>query len=168
MIRDQLPADVSAPVDEAAVHRFLYREARLQDEHRYEEWEGLLTDDALYWVPANEDDPDPLTQVSFIYDNRQRIASRIRQLRTGRRHAQSPASRLRRIVGNIEIECVDATGIRVGSNFILAEFRRGIHRQWAGRAIHLLRPTEDGFRLAMKKVLLIDNAAPVATLAFLI
>lgn len=168
MIRDQIPDGAIASVDEAAVRRFLYLEARLQDEHRYEEWEALLTDDALYWVPATHDDSDPLTQVSFIYDNRARIASRIRQLRTGRRHAQNPASRLRRIVGNIEIVAVNDKGIQVGSNFILSEYRRGKYQQWSGRTIHLLRPVEDGFRLAMKKVLLIDNDAPIATLAFLI
>lgn len=155
-------------VDEAAVRRFLYREARLQDEHRYEEWEALLTDDALYWVPAGSDDVDPQTQVSFIYDNRSRIASRVRQLLTGRRHAQEPRSRLRRIIGNVEIEAADETGIRVGSNFLLSEFRNGQYRQWAGRCIHLLRPADGDFRVAMKKVLLIDNDAPIATLAFLI
>ena len=40
------------------VEQFLFYEARLADEHRYEEWERLWTDDALYWVPANGDDID--------------------------------------------------------------------------------------------------------------
>ena len=35
------------------VSQFIYREARLQDEHAYDEWEALWTDDAIYWVPAN-------------------------------------------------------------------------------------------------------------------
>jgi benzoate/toluate 1,2-dioxygenase beta subunit len=35
---------------------FLYREARLIDEHRYDEWLSLWTDDGVYWVPCNEDD----------------------------------------------------------------------------------------------------------------
>jgi len=156
-------------VQRVAVEQFLYREARLQDEHRYEEWESLWTDDGVYWVPAGSDDLDPERHVSFIYDNRARIAGRIRQLRTGRRHAQSPQSRLRRMVANIEVESIDADGIRVGSNFFLSEFRRGIYRQWAGRTIHLLRPQEGGgFRMALKKVLLVDNDGPIDTLAFLI
>ena len=37
------------------VEQFVYREARLQDEHEYDEWEALWTDDAIYWVPANGD-----------------------------------------------------------------------------------------------------------------
>ncbi|MDP3136321.1 MAG: aromatic-ring-hydroxylating dioxygenase subunit beta [Burkholderiaceae bacterium] len=158
----------AAAVSEAAVQRFLFLEARLQDEHRYDEWEALLSDDALYWVPAGDDDLDPATRVSFIYDNRSRIASRIRQLKTGRRYAQSPPSRMRRIVGNIEIESVSDEGIRVGSNFQLIEYRHGQYHQWAGRTVHLLRAEGESFRIAMKKVLLIDNDGPIDTLAFLI
>ena len=60
------------------VSQFIHHEARLQDEHRYAEWEQLWTDDAIYWVPANGDDTDPEQQMSIIYDNRSRIALRIR------------------------------------------------------------------------------------------
>ena len=158
----------TAGVDETRIAQFLYREARLQDEHRYDEWETLWTDDALYWVPAGGDDTDPERQVSFIYDNRARLASRIRQLKTGWRIAQEPASRMRRLISNIEIESAGADGVRVGSNFLLAEHRRGHTHLWAGRAIHLLRDAGGDYRLAMKKVLLVDNAAPIPTLAFLI
>ena len=33
--------------EQRAVEQFLYEEARLADDHRYEEWLGLWTDDAL-------------------------------------------------------------------------------------------------------------------------
>ena len=46
-------------VDRQAVEQFLYREARLMDESRYEEWEALWADDGVYWVPCNDDDTDP-------------------------------------------------------------------------------------------------------------
>jgi Ring hydroxylating beta subunit len=29
------------------------------DQHAYDEWLSLWTDDALYWVPCNENDFDP-------------------------------------------------------------------------------------------------------------
>ena len=86
-----------------AVEQFVYREARLCDEQRYDEWEALWTDDGVYWVPANGDDTDPTTQMSILFDNRSRIATRINQLQTGKRHAQSPPSRLCRIVSNVEL-----------------------------------------------------------------
>ena len=43
----------------SAVTAFVYKEARLQDEHAYEAWESLWTDDGVYWVPANGADIDP-------------------------------------------------------------------------------------------------------------
>ena len=81
----------------SAVTAFIYKEARLQDEHQYEAWEALWTDDALYWVPAGGDLTEPGGQMSVIYDNRNRIATRLNQLRPGRRDAQSPPSGLRRV-----------------------------------------------------------------------
>ena len=33
------------------VAEFLYREAELLDERRYEEWLALLADDIRYWMP---------------------------------------------------------------------------------------------------------------------
>src|SRR5712692_5476267 len=57
------------PVARHKVESFLYREARLMDEHAYDEWLALWTDDALYWVPCNEDDIDPERHVSIVYEN---------------------------------------------------------------------------------------------------
>ena len=34
------------------VEQFLYREARLLDERRFEEWLHLFTDDVHYWLAA--------------------------------------------------------------------------------------------------------------------
>ena len=79
----------------SAVTAFIYKEARLQDEHQYEAWEALWTDDGVYWVPANGADIDPEKEMSIIYDNRSRISLRIKQLLTGKRHTQTPQSRLR-------------------------------------------------------------------------
>lgn len=75
---------------------------------------------------------------------------------------------MRRLIGNIEIEATDEEDVRVGSNFMLSEYRRGEVRLWSGRTVHLLRPHGDDFRMALKKVMLVDNDAAIATLAFLI
>ncbi len=68
----------------------------------YDAWEELWTDDALYWVPAAMT-ADPVDQMSVIYDNRNRISTRLNQLRTGRRYAQTPQSSLRRLISNVEL-----------------------------------------------------------------
>lgn len=154
-----------------AVEQFLFREARYADELDYDAWEALWTDDAIYWIPANGDDIDPTTQMSIIFDNRARIATRVKQLHTGKRHSQEPASRLRRIVGNVEILDADPEhpdDIRVAANVVIYESReRGI-TIWAAGLEYRLRETPDGLRMAYKKVKLVDNDRPIHTLAFLV
>jgi benzoate/toluate 1,2-dioxygenase subunit beta len=151
-----------------AVEQFLYREARLCDEHRFAEWESLWTDDATYWMPANADDIDPTRQVSVLFDNRARIATRIRQLESGKRHAQSPPSRLARLVGNVEVLADDGVELTVASVFTIHESRSRGTTVWAGRYEHVLRRTDDGLRMVRKTVRLVDNDKPIPTLAFLI
>jgi len=150
------------------VEQFLYREARLADEHAYDEWEALWTDDAVYWVPFGSDDTDPMTQMSVIYDNRSRIATRIKQYHTGKRHSATPPSRLRRLVTNVELLEPEGDDVRVGANFVVYESReRGI-TVWAGRYEYRLRREDGEWRLAAKHVFLVDNDRPLNTLSFLI
>lgn len=154
-----------------AVEQFLFREARYADELQYDAWEALWTDDAIYWVPANGDDTDPTKVMSVLFDNRSRIATRIKQLHTGKRHAQNPASRLRRLVSNVELLEPDSEhpdDIGVGANFLVYESRERGVTLWAGRSIYRLRETDDGLRMAYKKIMLVDNDRPLHTLAFLI
>lgn len=153
------------------VEQFVYREARLQDEQRYDEWEALWTDDGVYWVPANGDDIDPEREMSIIFDNRARIATRVKQLNTGKRHSQTPPSRLRRLVSNIELiepESGEEGDIGVGANFLVYESRERGVTIWGGRSRYSLRRSEDGLRMVRKTVLLVDNDRPLSTMAFLI
>ena len=150
------------------VEQFIYREARLQDDHQYEAWEALWTDDAVYWVPANGDDVDPTTQMSIIFDNRLRIATRIQQLRSGQRHSQTPPSRLRRIVSNVELLGEQEGDVFVGANFLVYESRQRGVSLWAGRSEYRLRMIDSGWRMAGKTVRLVNNDRPLPTLAFLI
>ena len=151
------------------VEQFIYREARLADEHDYDAWEALWTDDALYWVPAGGDLTAPAGRMSVIYDNRSRISTRLAQLRTGRRHAQDPPSQLRRVISNIEITGEQDVDILAAANFILAESRERGVELWAGRVIYRLRQAGDGLLLmAGKQVLLVNRDQPLPTLAFLI
>ena len=155
-------------VERNRVESFLYREARLMDEHAYDEWLALWTADALYWVPCNEDDFDPERHVSIVYENRARLEDRIARLKSGAAYAQDPKSRLSRVVGNVEIEDTDATEMIVRSTFNLTAMRRSRIDIFAGRSIHKLRPDGDSFKMAYKKVLLINNDAVINNLTFLI
>lgn len=170
-------ADGLGPVPEGfdvrEVEQFLYREARFADENDYDAWEDLWTDDALYWVPSGGADIDPVTQVSIIYDNRSRIRTRLKQVRTGKRYAQSPPSNLRRLVSNIELlggrpNAAGGVDLEVGANFLAFESRARGNELWGGRTTYRLRRVDGELRLVYKKVVLVDNERPVPTLGFLV
>lgn len=155
------------------IEQFLYREARYADEHDYDSWEALWTDDALYWVPVDGGNYDPRKHVSVIYDNRNRIHTRLEQLRTGKRYAQSPPSHLRRVVSNVEIlgteeKSPGTNDTVVGANFVLYESKPRGKEVWAGRYTYRLRVVNDEIKLSGKTVVLVDNAEALPTLGFLI
>ena len=158
--------------DHQAVVELLYREGRLADEARYAEWQTLWTDDAVYWVPATTDPAaDPETRLSHIYDNRARLETRIKLLQTGHRYSQEPASLMRRLISNIEVEAGRDGELVAGSNFILAELSiqaKSEMHWWVGRATHHLRRVDGLLRMSLKKVVLINAAEPLPNLSFLI
>jgi len=162
-----MTTDLADLVRYHGIAQFLYREARLQDEHRFQEWESLWTDDAVYWIPANGEDTDPERQMSIVYDNRSRIGLRIRQFLTGKRYSQLPVSRLRRVIGNIEVLGDEEGGTRVTANMLLYESHRRGQIMWAARNEYLLRQESGQWRLAFKKVALVNNEAALTTMAFL-
>jgi 3-phenylpropionate/cinnamic acid dioxygenase small subunit len=152
----------------SSIEQFIYREARLMDEGQYREWLSLWTDDAIYWVPCNEDDNDPTREVSLIYDNRERLVQRIDRLTSGTVQALDPKPRMRRVVSNIEIEAEHGDDLTVASNFILGHARWDIQQIWAGRTVHKIRREGATLRMAFKKVMLINSDQEIPLLQFLI
>ena len=150
------------------ISQFLFREARYADDHRYESWEALWADDGIYWIPANGDDIDSERQMSIVYDNRSRIGLRVRQLMTGKRHTQEPQSRLRRIVGDIEVVKAEGRELTVACNTMIFESALRGDIVWASRNEFVLRRDGDDFKIARKKVALVNNDKAIFTLSFLV
>jgi 3-phenylpropionate/cinnamic acid dioxygenase small subunit len=156
------------------IEQFIYREARFADDHDYDAWESLWTDDGVYWVPAVHEpdvEPDPTKVMSVIFDNRARIATRIKQYKTGKRHSQTPVSSLRRLITNIEVlspPTPEDGDTRVGANFLVVEARERGTTTWGGRYEYRLREENGALKMAKKTVWLVDNDRALNTLAFLI
>jgi 3-phenylpropionate/cinnamic acid dioxygenase small subunit len=72
------------------------------------------------------------------------------------------------VVSNVEVEEGDNGGITVYSNFNLTELRRSRQDTFAGRTIHKLRAQGNSFKIAYKKVLLVNNDEVIDNLTFLI
>ena len=150
------------------VSQFIYREARHQDNHEYDAWEALWTDDGVYWIPANGEAGDPDQEMSIIYDNRSRIALRVRQFHTGKRYSQSPRSPLRRVISNVEVLENDGTDLVVTANAIVFEAHARGDTLWGSRNEYKLRREGGVLRMAGKKVVLTNNERALYSMAFLI
>lgn len=136
---------------------FLLREARLLDEARYEQWLSLFTEDAWYWVPSQAGQESPRNTVSLIYDDRRLLETRVRRLLNPSIHAQNPPSRSSRIVANVTLESDGDDGdLETRSKLLLTEYRRNRLRTYAGTAWHRLVRDGKAFRIASKRVDLID------------
>ena len=158
----------------------LYREARLLDERRYEEWLELFTSDGLYWIPIHHDGgiADPSSSVSIVYDDSERRSERVfRTLHTPVLD-QSPPSRTIHVVSNIEVddEPVPNGDARVHCVQVIAEMRPGGPRQvglgeprtFAGRCEYHVRATHGSLLISLKKLLLLDSDRPLYNLTFIL
>lgn len=153
------------------VEQFLYCEARLIDERRFADWEALWDDDAIYWVPANGDDPDPDRDVSLIHDNRSRLHSRLERFAGGTAISQQPPPRTAHIVANVTVERRTepaGTVLTVHGTVQVAESRPGHRVDWVGRTTHLLVERDGELRIRFKKVLLVDNDQELTSLDFIL
>lgn len=145
---------------------FLYMEARLLDERRFEAWRDLFTDDGYYWVPARPDQPNPHDEVSIFYDDKELMETRFQRLRHPRIHAQIPHTRTAHLVTNIVVEG-DVPGeadTLVSSKILVATYRQEEQDTYAGDCLHALRWEGDVWRIAWKKVMLINCDAMLKSL----
>jgi benzoate/toluate 1,2-dioxygenase beta subunit len=139
---------------------FVLREARLLDEQRYAEWLELFADDAIYWIPTRPNQSSPHEALSIIYEPRALLAVRVERLSRSEMHVQSPPSRTVHHVSAVEVD-----GDQVRSALIVAEWRAGDARWFAGRVTHKLRKDTKGLRIVLKRVDLIDGEAPHRAIA---
>lgn len=144
----------------------LYREARLLDEGRFEEWLSLFTDDAVYWVPGS--DPDDPMAASIIYDDRPTMEDRVRRLRSPLAFSQSPPSKTLHQVTNVEVLEEGEDRAEVTSAYVIHETRLGVSRVFAGRAYFSLRKEMGAWKIARKKVVLLQREDPLYNLTFLL
>jgi 3-phenylpropionate/cinnamic acid dioxygenase small subunit len=144
---------------------FLYKEARLLDENRLQEWRDLMTDDVIYWVPLNDDDSDPRNHLSVVWDDKDYLNGRIwRILESGLNHTQDPPSRMIRFVSNVEVEGAQRDDeVTLHSCLWLATFKSGAQRvdgvkpvYYAARQQHRLRQVDGRWLIAYKKVSLLE------------
>ena len=143
--------------------QFLFHEARLLDTKRFEEWLALFTEDAAYWVPLEQNQKDPRETSSLIYDDRTLLELRVKQFRHPRAHARAPLARTVHQIGNIVVQDLVVT-----STLTVVEFRNERQKLWAGLVEHQLRRERDSFRIARKRIDLVNSEGEIEGISILL
>ena len=139
------------------IWEFLFYEAELLNEHKFEAWLTLFTPDCLYWMPAEEDQLDGESRISLYYDDRQIMEDRIYRLRHPKMYSQRPMARGIRLISNVVLEDGHpADAPVVLSSFTMAEFRLNEQRTLGGRYEHHLQRQDRDWKIAKKIVRLVN------------
>ncbi len=158
------------------VEQFMYREARLLDSRRFDDWLDLLTDDVKYWMPLRsnrypayskaisildgsryeEGDISRADELAIMDEDKDSLTRRIRRLDTGMAWAEDPPSRTRHFVSNIEVEPGQRESeLKVYSNFIMYRTRGETEEDfYVGSREDVMRREGGQLRVAYRKIVL--------------
>jgi dibenzofuran dioxygenase subunit beta len=124
-----MPGNAASLELQREIEQFLYYEARLLDEWKFDEWLELFTDDLVYFMPtreliadrtqtAREEEP----ALTLFRDKKDFLVKRVRRLQTELAHSETPPSRTRRLVTNVMLN-EDADGVTAQCNFVVFQSR---------------------------------------------
>jgi 3-phenylpropionate/cinnamic acid dioxygenase small subunit len=175
------PPDLTRLLVRHEVEDFLYREAELLDERRYEEWLDLFTEDARYFMPMRRNVPHDAsareftregTDVSWFDEGKDTLARRVKQIRTGIHWAEEPPSRICHMVSNVEVLQATPPGpspreLAVKSRFLI--YRNRVETETdvlVGKREDLLRRQDGGWKIARRKIVLDQSVLLTKNLTF--
>ena len=139
-------------VTRAEVEDVLYREAALLDSWNLDGWLELYEPDANYEVPCNDRlDGDSTNDLLLIADDHRRMEARVERLKNRRAHREYPHSRTNHQVFNVRLG-EPGDEFSVTASFTVWRFRAGKSSTYVGQYRYRLRVTDDGFRIAYKRV----------------
>ena len=146
------------------VQQFLFHEAWLLDEHKFDEWLELFTDDTFYWMPGRinqmtTDMADSISkygELALFEETKQTLQMRVARLHTGMAWAEQPPSRTRHLVTNVLVEAgAKPDEYKVQCCFLI--YRTQLEHEldiWVGKRDDLLRKSGNSFKIASRTIIL--------------
>jgi 3-phenylpropionate/cinnamic acid dioxygenase small subunit len=163
------------------IEEFLYHEAELLDERRYEDWLKLIADDIRYWMPMRRNvkvgehareftraDRD----INWFDEGRETLDRRVKQIMTGIHWAEEPVSRITHIVSNVQLleatpSIAEAAEVATKCRFLI--YRNRVETETdilVGKREDRLRRAGDGWQIARRKIILDQNVLLTKNLTF--
>lgn len=151
---------MTSPTDKEIID-FVIREARLLDQHRFEEWLQLYADDAYYWMPLEWGQTDPKLVGSLMYEDKLLLQIRVERLKGNRTFSQKPKSRCHHVLQTPQIDSRDdAKGEYVTwTPMHYVETRQDDQQLYAAWATHTLSVADGTLKIKLKRVDLVNCEA---------
>ena len=149
-------------IGERELQAFIYHEARLLDERRWDEWLALFTEDGRYWVPlTGAAQADDGAHNSIADENYLLLSLRIERLKNPRAHSQHPSSTCQHVLQPATLERSDPEAglYELRSPFIYTEARGAECVVLTGTYRHRLVCVEGALRIGLKRVDLLNPGA---------
>ena len=144
------------------VENFLYFQAEVLDERRWEEWLNLFTEDGIYWMPSSREQEIGEGQPNIFYEDYHLMNMRIRRVEHPYAHSQAAGHRTSHVVSNVIIQNEDLGKgeVVVSSRFHMVEYRLDDQRYFGGKYTHTLKTTDKGFKIKLQRVDLVNVEGP--------
>ena len=145
-----------------AVEQFLYRQADILDDRKWDDWLGLFTEDGHYWMPVSDDQTVADGVPNIFYEDLDLMRVRAKRVTHPHAWSQQPGHRTSHVVSNVVIdeEQPETGDVVVRSKFHVVEYWNDGLRHFAGRYRHELTNTPDGYRIRVQRVDLINAEGP--------
>jgi 3-phenylpropionate/cinnamic acid dioxygenase small subunit len=150
------------------IEAFMYAEARMLEDNRFDEWLDCFTDDVRYWMPVREHvehqsgAPGSTDSFALFDDDKQSLKLRTLRIKTGMAPSEVPLSVTQRLITNVMVKPAANTGeFEVYSTFMIYQERRGRHGvTFFGRREDLMRRGDGRLRIAYRKIELAQMILP--------
>ena len=142
----------------------VYREARLIDDGRWDEWYALYADDAWYWMPLVPGQADGINHTSLMYEDKLLLRLRIERMSNPRSYSLHPAVRCLHVLQRPELESTDAAAgtWTMRTSQIYVETQGDTQQVFASVVRHTVVLIDGAPRIRLKRIDLIncDAALP--------
>ncbi|QOZ52497.1 aromatic-ring-hydroxylating dioxygenase subunit beta [Bradyrhizobium sp. CCBAU 53338] len=140
---------------------FVFNEARLIDQMRFNEWLDLFTDDACYWMPLEWQQADPRLSASLMYEDKLLLRIRVERLNGNRTFSQKPKSRCHHLLQTpLVLDRDDEKSTYTAwTPLHYIETRQDEQTLFAAWLTHTLVVVDGTLRIKMKRVDLVNSDA---------
>jgi 3-phenylpropionate/cinnamic acid dioxygenase small subunit len=142
------------------VEQFLFYQAELLDTKSWRAYIDLFAEEGVYWMPARPEQTEWLDSPSIFAEDRELMSVRMGRITHPNAWSQAPLWETNHVLGNVVIEELAETWIRVRSRFQVLELRRDVLRSLAGVYRHTLLRRGEDFKIELQRVDLMNAQAP--------